>query len=194
MNNVIVFICLTLLWIGAIRGLKKHNLNFFSFLVGSIGLFTLLMLFFITPLEYIMGQVLSNIFEIIGGWTNWYEVYPAQANITIQTYNGIVSMMLTYECSAVIEILVYVALVAFFPFRSIIKRLGAGIVGVLYIMGINLVRILFIILSVKIGGIYSYEIAHVIVGRVLFFALMLLLYYYVFTRAQIKKQGVGGIR
>lgn len=40
-------------------------------------------------------------------------------------------------------------------------------------------------------GNESYYMAHTIVGRLLFYALSIILYFYVFTRAQIRRQRVG---
>ncbi len=69
---------------------------------------------------------------------------------------------------------------------------GSGICqGVLWIMAANIIRLFSICLIINWFGNESYYVAHTIVGRLLFYALSIILYFYVFTRAQIRKQRVG---
>lgn len=190
----VMFIVTVLIWITVLNWFKKNKMSFFSFLIGTLGSFTILMIFLLEPLEKAMGLGLIKILEVVGSLTHLFNVYPAYSILSVKAYNGIVSMMINYECSGVIEILVYISLVAFFPFLSPLRRILAALGGILYIMAINILRIITITGIIKMCGIYSFNIAHTVIARALFFGLMVVLYYYVFTRVQLRKQGVGGIR
>lgn len=169
-------------------------MNFFLFLLGSLGCFTIGMIFFMTPLENGLSLILTQLLDQLGRVTQLFDVYKKNDILVMQVKDGIVSMMITYECSGIIEMLIYISLVSFFPFIKGYKKLLVGMGGALFIILANIIRITSIVIIVKIFGINSYAFAHTIIARILFFILMLILYYYVFTREQVKKQKVGGIR
>lgn len=193
-STSITFIVVLCGWSSLLIWLKHTKMNFFLFLVGSLGCFTIGMLFFLDPLEGTLNFVITELLEQIGKITHWFNVYPDYSILSIQAKNGIVSMMINYECSGIIEMLIYLSLVSFFPFMNGYRKLFAGIGGAVFIICSNIIRILSIVLVVNLFGVHSYDVAHTIIARIIFFVLMVILYYYVFTKVQIKKQKVGDIR
>lgn len=172
---------------------KKLNLNFYKFLYGSIGLFSIIMIFFLSPLDRMLSEIITSILSFIGEATNWFEVYNNLSIIMIEGFNGIVSMKINYECSGIIELLVFSSLVVFFPFVNFKNKIYSLVFGNMYICLSNIIRILFIIFVVKTFGVEYYYLSHVILARILFFILMVFLYYVVFTKNHIKNQKVGEI-
>lgn len=55
----------------------------------------------------------------------------------------------------------------------------------------NVVRIILIAEIIHIGGTQWYYIAHSLVGRIVFYAFTVVLYFYVFTKPQIVRMKVG---
>lgn len=193
-SRSITFIVVLCGWISLLMWLKHTKMNFFLFLAGGLGCFSIVMIFFLVPLESGLGFVITELLEQIGKITHWFNVYPDYSILSMQVKDGIVSMMINYECSGIIEMLIYLSLVSFFPFMNVYKKLLAGIGGAVFIILANVIRILSIVLIVNVFGVYSYGAAHTIIARIIFFGLMVILYYYVFTKVQIKKQKVGDIR
>ena len=66
-----------------------------------------------------------------------------------------------------------------------------SLVGTVWIIAANIIRLFSICLIINQFGNESYYTAHTIVGRLIFYALSIILYFYVFTRAQIRRQRVG---
>ena len=92
----------------------------------------------------------------------------------------------------VIEMMVFISLLTFFQVYEVWQRVVIGILGCIAIFFSNVCRIFLICIIIKVGGNDMYYFAHTIIGRLFFYMLAILLYYFVFTRAQIKKQKVGG--
>lgn len=169
-------------------------MNFFRFAAGSIGLFTICMVFALPYLEGILGRMVSGTLGLIGNHTGYFSVFNENSIVSIDTKSGIVSMMINYECSGVIEMLAFTCLAMFFPFGGIRKKYLYAALGNVYIFAANIVRVLSIIVITKTAGAGAFYAAHTIIARILFFALMILLYYFVFTKLHLRYQNVGEIR
>lgn len=193
-GNVVMLFSLGVLLYIVLLTLKKLELNFFRFFIGSLGIFTLSMIFFMDPLNHWLGILITKIMEIIAGASGGFEVYASNSLLLIDAKDGMVSMLINYECSGIIELLVYTSLVIFFPFVTKGKKIWALIWGNIYITICNIIRLLCIIGIVKWQGISWYNIGHTIIGRIIFFVMMIVLYYIVFTKNQLKNQRVGEIQ
>ncbi|MGL5353116.1 MAG: exosortase family protein XrtG, partial [Clostridium sp.] len=122
-----------------------------------------------------------------------FEVYAENTMLLIDAKNGMISMLINYECSGIIEMLVYSSLVMFFPFVKFRGKISALLWGNVYIIACNIIRMLSIIYLVRFKGIGAYNIAHTIIGRIIFFIMIIFLYYKVFTKNQLTNQKVGEI-
>ena len=67
-----------------------------------------------------------------------------------------------------------------------------GIAGVAAIMLANVLRIVLICEIVHFLGTDAFSVAHTYVGRLFFYAVTVLLYFYVFTKSQVVSMKVGG--
>lgn len=191
----IAFVTIVVLWSVTLVILKNLKMDFFKFFVGSLGLFTITMIFFMNPLEKLLIDSLNWILYIIGNSTGWFDVIKEYSTLIYEgTHGGIITMGINYQCSGIIELLVFSCLVVFFPFVNNSKKFITLILGNLYLFVANIIRILFIVAIVSLFGVESYEIAHIALARILFFILTIYLYYKVFTKSQLKNQKVGGIR
>ncbi|MGG7176659.1 exosortase family protein XrtG [Clostridium paraputrificum] len=190
-----VFILVIALWCLAIVLFRNLKMDFFKFFVGSIGFFTIAMVFFMGPLEKMLVDSLTYILDLISKNTEWFEVLRTYGIMMIEPKGGgVISMSINYQCSGVIELLVYTALVIFFPFVTIGKKIIVLIVGNLYLVVANIIRILFIVFMVKTFGKEAFDVSHLVIARILFFVLTIILYYKVFTKSQLSKQKVGEIK
>ena len=194
MQNAAVISIIVLLWIFALILFKSTNMNFFKFLTGSIGVFTIGMMFLLPYIESSLNASISNTLDLVGRNTHYFQVFKENSIVSIDTKNGIVSMLINYECSGVIEMLVFTSLTLFFPFGGRFRKLLLTILGNIFIYVSNIIRVLFIVLITKTFGASAFYIAHTLLARLLFFGFMVILYYFVFTSTQLKYQKIGDIR
>ena len=96
------------------------------------------------------------------------------------------------ECSGIIEIMAFISLLAFFDVYKRPEKIAVGIAGVAGIMLANALRIVLICEIVHFCGVDAYSVAHTFIGRLFFYALTVLLYFYVFTKPHIVSMKVGG--
>lgn len=193
MQKIIMLIVIAMLWGFFLILFKNAKMNFFKFLVGSIGLFTISMIFFLPYLEGNLNTSISNTLNEISKHTSYFQVFKDNSIISIETKSGIVSILIDYECSGIIEMLVFTSLSLFFPFGGTIRKILLTIVGNIYIYFANIIRVLFIIFVTKTFGAETFYLAHTILARILFFIFMIILYYFVFTYTHLKYQKVGEI-
>lgn len=193
MQSTMAFILTALLWYLVLILLRNSKMHFFKFLVGCVGIFTISMIFFLPYFNRALNALITDTLSLIGKSTNIFEIFKENSIVSINTKDGIVSMLINYECSGVIEMLVFTSLALFFPFGGITRKSLSLILGNIYIYVANIIRIMFIVLILKIFGASSYHIVHTLFARILFFAFTVLLYYFVFTSTQLRYQKVGDI-
>jgi exosortase family protein XrtG len=194
MQKTILLIVVTLLWIFSLILFKKTKMNFFKFLAGSVGIFTISMIFFLPYLEGNLNVLISNTLNIIGRSTNYFQVFKENSIVSVDTRDGIVSIFINYECSGVIEMLVFTSLALFFPFGGRARKILLTVGGNIFIFLANIIRVLFIIFVTKTLGASAFYLAHTLLARILFFVLMIILYYFVFTATHLRYQNVGDIK
>lgn len=194
-SQIIIFLFILGIWVFTVVFFRSLKMDFFKFIAGSIGLFAITIIFFREPLETILVDSLSYILQSIGQATKSFKVIPEYAIVLMEGRNGgILNMSITYQCSGVIELLVFSSLALFFPFISYLRKIYVLVFGNLFLFICNVIRILFIIFVVRIVGVDAFEFTHMVLGRILFFGLTVILYYKVFTVNQLKKQRVGEVR
>ena len=183
-------ILLFVIWIYVLTVLKRGKLGFYHFLLGSVGTFLILLdlmpyvkRFFINGFVWVLG--------FAGELTGMYESYAWYGMFFINHNDTVMSLYVDMECSGLIEMMVFVSLLAFFPVYKWWEKIRTGILGLFCICIFNFIRIFIIIAMIFYFGTSVYSFAHVIVGRIVFYVLTLILYFHVFTKRQIVRQKVG---
>lgn len=185
--KISITLILVLVWLYLLHVTKKANVNFWHFIIGSIGLFLLAMLY-IRPLvlPYI-NMVLTSLIGVFGNITGWFKTIYSESTIFITTSTAGVYLNIDVECSGVIEILAYLSILIFFDAFSTQEKIIYGLVGIIYILFANAIRVDLISSLVYFFGFGIYDFAHTILGRIIFYLLSVVLYYYIFTRSQISR-------
>lgn len=191
---MLISLILFALWLAFLLFLKKLNMKFFLFLTGSIGLFCFLMYAGTGTAEKYLEQGITYCMWLIGRATGMFTAYPQYTMMTIYHRAEAISFFIDYECSGFIEILVYICLLLFYPFYSVKEKGILGLVGVLYVTASNLFRLFVISGLIKLFGTPVFFFSHTVFGRIIFFALMVILYYMVFTKPHMLRQKVGSLR
>ena len=182
------------LWLFLLHVLKKSSLNFWRFLVGSVGAF-LLLLFFLEPvLTQPLARIVALLASIPGKIGGIYNAHYKYGVIFVESGGSAISLKIDFDCSGIIEIIAYLSLLMFYRVYTVYERVYVGVLGVIAIVAANALRIIVICLFLYFGGIGMYYTAHTFVGRFVFYGLSVLIYFYVFTKPQIMKQKVGSFR
>lgn len=181
-------------WIYLLSVFYRGKMGFFYFIFGSIGSFFFLMLYLKPILMPVLVQLVTSVTGILGRGTGLFEAYRDYSILFIESPKdgGALSLYIDFECSGIIEILVFVSLLAFFQVYGVWQRIVIGAIGCVVIFFSNVTRIFIICVMIRILGNEVYYLAHTLIGRIVFYIFAVLLYYFVFTKAQIVRQKVGG--
>ncbi len=188
--SIVVFI----LWVYLLTVLKRGKLDFWYFIAGSVGLFIFSVIFIEPVAVEPLQKAVAAAAGIPGRLTGIYESYFQKGIIFISTGGTSLSLYIDFECSGIIETLAFFALLWFFPVYRLYEKVVVSIAGGLLIFASNVLRIFVICLVVYFFGGDMYFLAHTIIGRLVFYACTIALYFYVFTKSQIIRQKVGGLR
>ena len=181
-----------LVWIYLLSVFTRGKLYFYQFIWGSVGLFVFMMMW----IQPVAIQPLTNLVcsaaGVAGRMTGFYESYSEYSMLFVQHGSEAISLCIDYECSGIIEMMAYVSMLAFFRVYDWMQRIILSVLGCMMIFFANIIRLFVIGTTIYYFGNYAYYIAHTIVGRIIFYALSVILYYYIFTKSQIVKQKIGG--
>lgn len=191
MMSYIVYGSIFIVWIYLLHVLTRSKLLFWRFLLGAFGLFVFLMATVQPILTKPLAQVVAVISGGFGRLTGMFTAFLKYGILFIHSSGESITLQIDLECSGIIEILAFLSLLAFFEVYNINEKIMVGILGVIGIILANAFRIIVICELIYIGGTNMYYIAHTIIGRLVFYGMSIVLYFYVFTRPQIIRTKVG---
>ena len=181
----------TLAWLYVLHALTRAELRFWRFLVGSIGLFVLLMVFVRPWATQPLAQVVAAVSGVFGNLTGTFESFFRYGVLFVDSAQGAITLKIDFECSGIVEIMAFVSLLSFFQVYNRSERVLVGIGGTLFILLANALRIILICEVIHFMGPGTYYVAHSLLGRLVFYALTVWLYFYVFTKPQVVRMRVG---
>lgn len=178
-------------WLYLLSVVKRCRLPAWRFLLGSLGLFVFMMIFLRPVLVKPLARCVAAIAGGFGKLTSTFTAYFKYGILFVRGSESTITLQIDFECSGIIEIMAFLALLAFFEVYDRNEKLFVGVLGTVGIILSNVLRIIVICLMIRFGGTKMYYVAHAIVGRLLFYGLSVLLYFYVFTKPQIIRTKVG---
>lgn len=187
----IISVAAIALWIWLLHVLKKAGLRFWRYLLGACGLFLIFMII-IRPWAVLpLARLVAAIAGIFGKVTGFYQAYFRYGVIFIESFNGAITVNIDMECSGIIEIAAFVSLLTFYQIYNVPERIYVGIIGTLYTLLSNALRISVICTMIHFLGTDYYYLAHTVVGRIVFYVLQVILYFFVFTKPHVLKMKTG---
>lgn len=181
-----------LVWIYLLSVFTRGKLYFYQFIWGSVGLFVFMMMWIQPVAIRPLTNLVCSAAGVAGRITGFYESYSEYSMLFVQHGSEAISLCIDYECSGIIEMMAYVSMLAFFRVYDWMQRIILSVLGCMMIFFANIIRLFVIGTTIYYFGNDAYYIAHTIVGRIIFYALSVILYYYIFTKSQIVKQKIGG--
>lgn len=182
-----------ILWLRLIHVLTRAELWFWRFLFGSTGMF-LFLFFWVQPVLTVpLARCVAAVAGVVGNVTNTFSPYFRYGVLFVETAGGAMTLQIDFECSGIVEIIAYLSLLTFYRVYNRNERVALAIAGTGYIMLANVLRMIVISEMIHFGGTDVYYAAHSLVGRLVFYILSVILYFYVFTKPQIVRMKVGGV-
>lgn len=185
---------LGILWMYLLRVFKKGDLKFWHYITGSCGLFVFMMVYIRPILTQPLARMIAVLAGVPGKIFSIYSAYFKYGIIFVESGHESISLLIDFECSGIIELLAFVSLLAFFDVYARVEKIIVGMAGVVALMLGNVFRIVIICVIIHFMGISSYYVAHAFIGRIVFYVISVVVYFYVFTKPQIVKQKVGGFQ
>lgn len=187
-----ILILLIVIWIYVLSIFKRKKQGFFFFLLGSVGTFLFSFVILYPILTEPLARLVCDITGVVGRLTGIFKAYSSYGILFIENVTGgPVSLYVDFECAGLVENLVFISLLLFFPAYKWYEKIWVGALGVTGVMAANVLRLTIICIMIHVWGNEMYYLAHTIVGRLVFYVLSIMLYFYIFTRRQIKRQQVG---
>lgn len=181
-----------LVWAYLLSVFTRGKLYFYQFIWGSVGIFVFMMMWVQPVAIQPLTKLVCSAAGVVGRITGFYESYSEYSMLFVQHGSEAISLCIDYECSGIIEMMAYVSMLAFFRVYDWMQRIILSVLGCMLIFFANIIRLFVICTTIYYFGNDAYYIAHTIVGRIIFYALSVILYYYIFTKSQIVKQKIGG--
>lgn len=181
-----------LVWAYLLSVFTRGKLYFYQFIWGSVGIFVFMMMWVQPVAIQPLTSLVCSAAGVVGRMTGFYESYSEYSMLFVQHGSEAISLCIDYECSGIIEMMAYVSMLAFFRVYDWMQRIVLSVLGCMMIFFANIIRLFVICTTIYYFGNDAYYIAHTIVGRIIFYALSVILYYYIFTKSQIVKQKIGG--
>jgi exosortase family protein XrtG len=162
--------------------LRKARKGLIAYLWGAFGLAAIVIFAgqlgaWNEPLGTLQVGVLVLVSRLFGGPL---QMVPG-GGLVVPDPTGWSILQVGIECSALIEIAIFSGLILFYPRLTASERLGRMAVGAAATILINLVRLAVIALLVATFGKPIVPWAHAIIGRLVFFAGVLYLYWRMLT-------------
>lgn len=107
-----------------------------------------------------------------GKITGMFSAYYKYGVVFVDSRAGAISLLIDFECSGILEIMAYLSLLAFFQAYSRYERIAVGVIGTVYIILANAIRITVIGVIIYYKGMSAYYMAHTFVGRIVFYGLV----------------------
>jgi len=178
---IMVAIAGFLMAIAALAHRKRWWLTFYA--SGAIAVVSFIIAFMVlTGLDnYLMGIEAINIASIATFLGIPSTFLPPNAFI-FPDPTGWSIFGIGFECSSIIEISVLAGLLLLYPGYSFNRKLKYAAVGIGITYVANLIRMMSIVYIVNIFGKTSLYFAHAIIGKLIFFVFVVVLYWYLLTR------------
>lgn len=188
--RIFLVICFVI-WLYLLTVFKRGKLTFWYFIFGSVGTF----IFMLVWLQPLLITPLTNGVAVVAGFlgdlTGFYKSYFQYGVLFVNSKNYSISLYIDYECSGIIEIMAFSAMLWYFSVYQVYEKVIINILGFFWIFIANVIRIFVICTLIYFYGNDIYYFAHTIFGRLVFYVLSVALYFHVFTRPQILRQKIG---
>lgn len=185
----LIFLLGIIIWGYLLSVFSRANLTAYHYIWGTIGIFFILINLSDPFWVWELTQFITTIVGFISHFLHLGQSFSQYGGIWINNANSPVFLTIDYECSGIIEIVALLSLLLFFPVYSRKEKLVYALLGSISITIANVIRLMTVIIIVNTYGSQSFFWAHSIIGRIIFYVITIIIYYYTFTYTQINSEG-----
>ncbi|MDH7479739.1 MAG: exosortase family protein XrtG [Syntrophomonadaceae bacterium] len=181
-----------LAWLVVALMLRRSKIWVFYYIWGAVGFTYIAVLFlrgtfFEYQLEQWTGLILHQVLGHFGIVTYVFDKAPGTLLVLIKVDNSWTTIDIDIESSGMMEMCILSGLIMFYPLHTVPKRVLFTVAGLATVYAANLVRLITVVSVIHWGGRNMYFLSHTLVGRLVFFLLVIAVYWEVFTRPSLKK-------
>jgi len=180
-------------WGVVVAFLRYYRVWLLYYVIATVGLVYFLIIILgghlgVEPyLAHSVAYAVHKVAALFNIPTRIFENAPGALLVLVVVQSvGWTVLQIGVESSGLLEISVLVSLLCFYPLWSIHRRAGFILVGGMAIWIANILRMLLIVVLLHLVGKEALFFAHTIVGRVVFFFLTIVIFWYLFTNATIR--------
>jgi exosortase family protein XrtG len=142
-------------------------------------------------LDVLLGQSIAwSVHQLsapLGLPTRIFEGAPASLLVMIVTQEvGWTLLKIGVESSGLLEMIVLVSLLIFYPGRTLRQRMISVVIGWGLTWLANVLRVMLIIMMLQLYGKESLVVAHSLIGKGVFFILTIAIYWYLLTTPTVR--------
>lgn len=191
--NAVLTATLFILWLAVVVFLHKARIWLPFYVVSAVGCAYWLILVFnnLLGLEPFLAHSVAWMVHInsnlLGIPTRIFEGAPGVLLVLVIYQDiGWTVLQVGLESSGLLEITVLVSLLLFYPGWSLLRRLRLITFGGIAMWIANILRMLVIVIMLNQFGKEALVLAHMYVGKAVFFVLVILIFWFIITRPTLK--------
>jgi exosortase family protein XrtG len=185
-------------WLAVVVFTRRFRIWLVYYVVGTVGA-AYWLVFFIGEvlraeswLAYSVAWTVHIVSNGIGIPTQIFENAPGLLLVMVVVQNvGWTVLQVGVESSGLLELCVLTSLLAFYPGWSLRRRAGAILAGDVAIWVANIIRMLIIVIMLNRLGKDALVLAHVYVGKMVFFLLAVGIFWYLITSLTLRDLRLG---
>lgn len=183
-----LWVVLTAIYFAGLYWMYRHGWHLRTFVWGSAGqvfliLQAALLLGTAGALAALEAQHLRSIMAVFGVKLQVIE----DVLVLVPDDQGWTAMTIGVESSTLIEMSVFSGLILHYPSLSLRRRLASLAVGITLTYALNMLRLMVIVVMVVVMGRSAFVVAHTLVGRLIYFAGVVALYWYLLTKPTLAR-------
>jgi exosortase family protein XrtG len=191
--NTFLIITLFILWVGVVAFLRYSRSWLPFYVLGAVGCAYWLILVFsnlfsLEPfLAHSVAWMVHVVSNLVGIPTRIFEGAPGVLLVLVIFQDvGWTVLQVGIESSGLLEISVLVSLLLFYPGWSISRRMKMITLGGLAMWCANIIRMLVIVVMLNQFGKEALVLAHMYIGKAVFFVLVIAIFWTLITRTTLR--------
>ena len=192
--NVSLLALIFVIWVAVVIFLRKARIWLPYYVVSAVGCAYWLVLVFgnqlgLEPLlAHSVAWMVHITSNLLGIPTRIFEGTPGVLLVLVIYQDiGWTVLQVGLESSGMLEITVLVSLLLFYPGWTLLHRLRLILFGGIAMWVANILRMLVIVVMLNQFGKEALVLAHMYVGKAVFFVLVILIFWFIITRPTLKQ-------
>jgi len=190
--NTVLLITLFVIWLGVVIFLRFSRSWLPFYVLGAVGCAYWLILVFshllgLEPLlAHSVAWMVHTVANLVRVPTRIFEGAPGVLLVLVIFQDiGWTVLQVGIESSGLLEISVLISLLLFYPGWAISRRAGLIAIGGLAMWCANIIRMLVIVIMLNQFGKEALVLAHMYIGKAVFFILVVIIFWFLITRTTL---------